>query len=1155
MTLEFAASFMRVIRVGAIGLALLLVPSAFGQNISGALTGVVKDPTGSVVARADVTLTNQSSGAVQTITTNESGVFLFASVLPARYTVEVSTAGFRTYRVRDLEVTLNERRSLGDIILQVGQLQEHVEVTAEVTPVQTASSERSGYIAGTQLLNSPIRGRDFVALVQMLPGVYDTNMQSRDVSKGPGNGGLHINGGRDTSINFALDGVQNEDTGSNSGSHVQPNMDAVAEVRVLTSNYQAEYGRNSAGTINFTVKSGTQNFHGSGYWFLRNESLYANSFFRNRTGTPRPIERISNFGYTIGGPIYGGKFNRTKDKLFFFWSQEFVRRQNFPGTLFVTTPTALERAGDFSKTFDVNGTLIPIRDPNNNAAQFPGNVIPASRISRQGAAILNFLPLPNYTEADPALRYSRNYRSSRSGSFPRREDLFRIDYNISSTLNAYFRGTEDNDDENWPYNNWTAGGHNYDMVSTYRWQHGRGVLLHLAKTLSPTSVNDFTFSVSTRGQAFNPDPISAVTRDKMGNIGQWYPTGNESGAIPDVSFGGVQSGINTGLGNVPYNNENPVFTFVDNHNKIIGTHALKFGVYIERMRKDTVGTANTRGSFDFGRNTNNAFDSNYAFANALLGNFNSYSEYSLRTYSLYRHTQVEWYAQDSWKASKRLSFELGMRFYSVPPEHDIRQYMVNFDPAAYNAGSAAVMYRPGIDPAIGKRAAVDPRSGQIAPVPYIGLFVPGSGNYAPGMVVGGTGNTPGSLFTTPLSVAPRFGFAFDPAGNGKTSIRGGFGLFYDRVQLNLSYYTQGQPPKAYNPTLYFGNLDTFLQATGAVGPPSVTAVPTGEQSLPSVMNFSLGVQRELGFHTVIDAAYVGSLGRHLWYNRNINAIPMYAHFDPKNIDATTGSPLSDNYLRPYPGLGNIAMEGFGATSNYHSLQVSVNRRMSRGIQYGISYTFSKVLGVASADGNTVSAYFDMRQRDYGRLNYDIPHMLVINYAWDLPDMGKKLNSKVVSAFLGNWQVSGITSAMSGTPFTPGFSTSDGADITGSTDGARPDVVTDWHIGSKDFYHQFNTAAFARPAKGSFGNSGVFVMRYPSWSNWDMSVSKRIPWRGEERYFQLRGEFYNLPNHAEFSTFDAGFRFNAQGQQINTNLGALSGTRDPRKIQLSLRLMF
>jgi hypothetical protein len=1136
-------------------LCLSLVP-AFPQNISGTLSGTVKDPAGSVVPNAQVTLTNQNTGASQTIRSNDAGMFVFPSVLPGTYTVTVSMSGFRSYQVRDVALTQSERRSLGDIVLQIGPVQERVEVTAEVTPVQTASSERAGLIAGTQLQNTAIRGRDFVALIATLPGIYDSNSQSRIVSKGPGAGGLHINGGRDTSINFSLDGVQDVDTGSNSGSHVQPSMDAVAEVKVLTSNYQAEYGRNSAGTINVTVKNGTQKFHGSGYWYLRNEDLNANSFFGNRTGTPRPIERINNFGYTIGGPIYGKGFNKNKDKLFFFWSQEFVRRQNYPGTVWATTPTQMERNGDFSQTRDLNGVVILIKDPT-NGQPFPGNVIPQPRINKQGLAILNFFPLPNYTETDPSLFYTRNYRSNVSGSFPRREDLFRIDYNISPTMNAYFRGTEDNDDENWPYNNWTAGDHNFDMVNTYRWQHGRSAVLHIAKTFSPTSVNEFTVGVSTRGQAFNPSDPSKVARSKMGNIGQWYPSGNESGAIPDVSFGGVPNGINSGLGNIPYHNENPVFTFIDNHSKIVGTHNFKFGVYIERMRKDEVGSGNTRGSFDFGRNTNNPFDSNYAFSNALLGNFNSYSEASLRTYSLYRYTQLEWYAQDSWKATKRLNLEYGVRFYSSPAAHDVRNFLTTFDPSQYSLNTAAVMYRPGIDPATGKRAAIDPRTGAVAPVPYIGLFVPGSGNYAPGMVIGGQDGVPDGLYTTPLSVAPRFGFSYDPKGDGKTAIRGGFGMFYDRPQGNVYSATVGQPPVSYNPTVYFGNLDNFLQATGVVGPPSVTTVEPGQQPLPTTMNFSLGVQHEVGFHTMVDVSYVGSLARHLIIQRNINSIPMYARFNPNNIDPTTNRPLPDNYLRPYLGMGSINERTFDGTSNYHGLQVAVNRRMTRGLQFGASYTFSKTLGVSNADFGGVSMYFPIRHWNYGPLGYDIRHMLVINYVWDLPNLGKKYNNKFLGAVTDEWQLSGITTAMTGTPFTPTFSTTDGQDITGSQEGARITLVGNPNLpkDQRTFYKNFNTDAFARTPQGSFGNAGIGILRNPAWNNWDMSISKRIPWKGEERYFQLRGEFYNIWNHAEFSSYDTNARFDPTGKQVNANFGALNGTRDPRKIQVSLRLMF
>jgi hypothetical protein len=302
---------------------------------------------------------------------------------------------------------------------------------------------------------------------------------------------------------------------------------------------------------------------------------------------------------------------------------------------------------------------------------------------------------------------------------------------------------------------------------------------------------------------------------------------------------------------------------------------------------------------------------------------------------------------------------------------------------------------------------------------------------------------------------------------------------------------------------------------------------------------------------------VGSLARHLIIQRNINSIPMYAHFDPANIDPTTKSALPDNFLRPYLGMGSINMRTFDGTSNYHGMQLSVNRRMSKGLQYGVSYTFSKSLGVAGADFGGVSYYFPVRNYNYGPLPYDIPHMLMINYNYEVPNLGRKYNSWLLGLVTDNWMISGITSFMSGTPFTPGFSTSDGQDITGSQEGARIVQIATPNLSSSDrtFQRNFNTEAFARPAQRTFGNIGVNTMRSPSWSNWDMSFTKRFPLKSEQRSFALRGEFYNIWNHTEFNGYNTTARFDATGKQINANFGVLTGTRDPRKIQLSLRFMF
>jgi hypothetical protein len=1139
---------------------LLFVPilTVNAQNVSGTLTGTVLDPVRAVIPGAEIRLTNRATGVTVQSTTNDVGMFVFTPVLPGTYTLEVGLPGFRTLTVREIAVSAAERRSLGNLTLEVGEVEQRVEVTADASFVQTASAERAGLISGDQVMSLAIKGRDFLGLMITLPGVIDTNVGSREVVM-TGNvlNGLHINGGRTTSIMYALDGISSVDTGSNSSVHNAPNMDAISEVKVLTSNYQAEYGRNSAGTINVIMKGGGRDFHGSGYWYYRHESLNANNFFSNRSGTPRPVYRFNNAGYSIGGPVFiPGKFNTNKDKLFFFFSQEYVRRRLYPGTRYVTTPSALEREGDFSQTFDLNGQLIKINDPLNNKTQFPNNVIPASRINPLGQAILKFFPLPNHVDPVASLKYARNYVSNVSGFNPRRQDVVRIDYNISSTLNSYFRLIRDNDDEEWPYGSWVAGNLNYDLTNTLRPQRGRGGVLNLTKIFSPTTVNEFTAGFSTRGQTFNPIEPEKVARSRMGNIGQWYPQSNESGAIPNVTFGGVQNYINPSLGNIPYTNENPVFTFADNFSWLRGTHALKFGIYIERMRKDEVGGPNTRGGFAFDRNTNNPLDSNYAFSNALLGNFNSYSEGTFRPYSHYRYTQVEWYVQDSWKVHPRLTLDLGLRLYSSPAAHDDRYNITTFVPSLYDSSKAAVLIRPGKN-AAGQRVGVDPRDGTIYPLPYIGLFVPGSGTYAPGMVVGGQGFASGLYEAPAVAFGPRAGFAYDPAGDGKTSIRGGIGLFYDRPQGNIYSGTNGQPPVAYTPTLYFSTLDTFLQAQGTVGPTSVNAPDTGDQPLPQVINFSFGVQRQVGFGTVVDTSYVGSLGRSLLYQYNLNPIPMYARFNPANRDTTTASsPLPDNFLRPYQGLGDINVRGFGVPSNYHSLQIAANRRMADIVQYGVAYTYSKNLGVTEGDFNNVSPYFSYRDWNYGLLPFDLTHTLSINYAWTLPNLGKRLDVKALDYVLGDWQISGITSFFSGVPFTPGMALSDGADLTGSSEGARITMLSDPYIpkGERTFSKNFRTEAFARTAKNSFGNAGTAVLRRPGTNNWDISISKRVV-IDEDKFVQFRTELFNAFNHTQFSDYDRTARFDAAGNQINANFGAYNSARDPRRIQLSLRLMF
>jgi hypothetical protein len=448
-------------------------------------------------------------------------------------------------------------------------------------------------------------------------------------------------------------------------------------------------------------------------------------------------------------------------------------------------------------------------------------------------------------------------------------------------------------------------------------------------------------------------------------------------------------------------------------------------------------------------------------------------------------------------------------------------------------------------------------TGVLAPASYIGLFVPGAGNPADGAFVGGKNGYPDGLITQPwLALGPRVGFAYDVFGNGKTAIRGGFGIFTNRTQGNEVYNTSGNPPINYTPTQYYGSLSNFTQSSGLIGPSSLTEW-YGHQKMPEVMNFNLGIQQQLG-SWVADVSYVGMLSRHMLMTQNINPIALYAHFNPANRDTTTASsPLPDNFLRPYIGYSNITLEQFGASANFNSLQASIRRRLASGLQVTASYTYSKVLGVASADGDAISSYQPARSRNYGPLSFDRRQSLVVSYVYELPQAGTRLGFRPAKWVLDNWQLSGITTFQTGAPMTPGFSTQPSVDISGSSDSARMNVVGNPNLSSGDrtFGREFNVAAFALPAVGTLGNMGTNVFYGPGINNWDLSVTKRFRILSEARTLSFRGEFYNAFNHTQFSTWNTSFIFNSLGQQINSAVGQANGARPPRNVEISAHLVF
>jgi hypothetical protein len=1144
-------------------LAALALPLC-AQTITGSIVGTVVDPGGQAVSGAEVTFTAEATGLKRSVRTDERGDFLLGSLQPGEYSVSVVVTGFKSLTRRQIMLTASETLPLGKLALEVGAMAEEVTIRDPGVAVQTASSERAGVITSAQLDNLMIKGRNAMSLLSLMPGVVD-NQGIGNQERIDRNFDIYVQGNRRNANSVTVDGMVVNPMGNNFNSVVVLSQDAIAEVKVLLSNYQAEYGRSSGAAVNFVTKSGGRDFHGLGSYFKRHEQFNANDFFNNRLNRPKPRYRYNTWNYNVGGPVYLpkdifgplGGFNENKEKLFFFWSQEYWPLKVPQPITQITTPTELERRGDFSQTLDVSNRLIPVIDPLTRA-QFPGNIIPTNRIDRSGQALLNIFPTPNFFDRGIS-RGNYNYVYQTENETPIRMENLRVDYNLSQNHTFSFTLASFMDRQKGAVGILTSGSTNWPQLSKTYQLHGQGYIFRYSGVLSPTLINETSFGFTRRPEGNSADE-SEIARNQRATIGyaaaQFNPAANPLGLIPNATFGGVPAAANLFQeGRFPFAQRLNAFNLTNKITKTIATHTIKAGVIFERNYQGSNADGNYAGAINFGMDVNNPLDTRYAYSNALLGVFASYNEPSNRVNYHFRQHSVEWFAQDTWKATRRLTLDLGMRFQYLVPIYMSDDALSTFAPELYNPAQQMQLIRPArIN---GQRVGVHPVTGATYPATMIGAIAPGVGNPSNGLAVAGRDGYPRSLIKDyGVLYAPRFGFAWDVFGDAKTAVRGGFGLFYNRPNMSDNYIRfAGQSPLVSNPTVFYGTLSSLLSSAGAVFPQNVNALDRSDK-VPSTMNFSLSIQRDIGFQTVVDIGYVGSLGRNLLWLRNLNPVPTGANFNPANADPTNpATPLPSSFLRPIQGYNDILMTEPAGSSSYHSLQVTARRRFSSNVTFGVAWTWSKAMGFSDFDTSGVSALTPVRVWNYGLATFDRTHILKIDWLWDLPKA--PVGNRVLKTALHNWQLAGIASFISGSPLGVGLSTVTGIDFTGTaSQGARVVVTGDPVLpkSERTFSRNFRTDVFQMPARGTFGNSAPVVLRGPGVNNWDLTLLKEFPIRDQMR-FQFRAEVYNAFNHTQFSAVDTGARFDAQGNQVNARFGEFTATRSPRVMQLALRFYF
>ncbi|PWU08393.1 MAG: hypothetical protein C5B51_07875 [Terriglobia bacterium] len=1233
-------------------LALAYAWIAAAQNTS-TVTGTVVDRSGAVIPGATVDVVSETRGTTFQTKSGATGDFIITNIPGDTYTVNITVSGFRKAQRTGVLVVPGDRVALGTITLEVGGTDTSIEVTAQAVLLQAQTGDRASTVTETAVRQVPTfaSGTFFAQAALLAPGV-----NAEGITASPSRLDTIIPNGTNQSTartNWVLDGLTTVDSGGNQAG-ISLNYDAVAEVKVLASAYSAEYGRSSGLQIVGITKSGTNQFHGTLYDIEQRSNWATNSWVNTHNNVPKTMNNVRWYGFSLGGPV--GHPNREGRKLFFFIAEQISPTTTGGAVNYIRVPSLAERQGDFSQTTDNTGARFNlIADPSsgqpctaaNHAGCFQdGGVlgkIPQSRLYPLGMAILNMYPQPNIQGINYNLKTVAPELTATTY-----QQTARVDYVSSDNLRFFAKYVGQNASINPRYG--TIPGFNDTLLQF----PGRPVFsTTVTYVMNPTTVLEGTIGTTiTDGFGFVPDTAwgnRCLVSSALCDYPELFPDSLKilQGSYQDTVLKAMnapwyKNGVallqpqyrwGSRIANAPPSIAYPGFLdwnyTIDaalSLTKVWRTHTIKAGfqmqnsVKIQNLGTQTTGTLPIEGVIDWGNNSNNPLDTGFGYANAALGLFNSYAQQGPKQMEgRFVYHNRDFYLQDNWKVSPKLTLDLGARFVHNGQQYDTRGQEANFFPELWKASDAPSLFQPGCGVSVAagsacpgiSRVAINPLTGaSLGPgsAPLIGYIVPGSGNPLNGIRVAGKGIDQANYTEPWLVVNPRIGFAYSPLRSQKFVIRAGVGMFVDRPQGDATFGQLGNPPFAQQITVYYSSLQQVASGAAAKyqAPPNLTLFHYNAD-LPSSLQWNLGTQMLLPWNSSLDVSWVGI------YNYNTveygtvgtptgqlpideNAPDLGTAYLAKNQDPTLGSSsvpsatsLSTDLLRPYRGLGSITASWPYAHNRYDSIQVTFSRPYKNGITLGGNYTLGlrNVGNMLSpphfdhlADGtlqwSSVQPQLDSVLHDNGTRR----HVLKIFGVYQVPDV--HASRKAVSLLASRWQVSGTFTAGTGPAYDANYTYNSGGanvNITGSPSYAgRIRLVGDPGSGcSGNPYKEFKTAAFAGPGYNSIGDeSGSALLRGCFDHQMNLSISRYFRLGSETRRLQIRGDAYNVFNNVIINAFQANMvlaspaspttimnnQFAADGSlnparltPATAGFGAATGAMPMRTIQLQARFYF